>query len=108
MRKGVGGGLAEREEGWSLGGRGRRVVGGAALLHLARAPLFHPPSMLKVVTLLRLTCFPHPPPLRVVMEHVVGCRPRSLMLAAGWSLGANILLRYLGEQVWNGGRGVGV
>ncbi len=36
---------------------------------------------------------------RAVVEHVTKARPRSILLAAGWSLGANILLRYLGEQV---------
>ncbi|GAX78860.1 hypothetical protein CEUSTIGMA_g6298.t1 [Chlamydomonas eustigma] len=36
--------------------------------------------------------------MRAVVEHVSKSRPKSLILAAGWSLGANILLRYLGEE----------
>lgn len=36
--------------------------------------------------------------LRNVVAHVGARYPRSLLLAAGWSLGANILTRYLGEE----------
>ncbi|MEW5315800.1 MAG: hypothetical protein WDW38_007205 [Sanguina aurantia] len=35
---------------------------------------------------------------RAVINHLKTGHPNSLMLAAGWSLGANILLRYLGEE----------
>lgn len=37
-------------------------------------------------------------PCSTVIEHVAARYPRSRLLAAGWSLGANILLRYLGEE----------
>mmetsp|Transcript_35862 Transcript_35862/g.91647 ORF Transcript_35862/g.91647 Transcript_35862/m.91647 type:complete len:652 (-) Transcript_35862:188-2143(-) len=36
--------------------------------------------------------------LRRVLEHVSGRWPAAPLLAAGWSLGANILLNYLGEE----------
>ncbi|KAJ9528889.1 hypothetical protein QJQ45_000448 [Haematococcus lacustris] len=36
--------------------------------------------------------------LREVVAHVQQRHPDSLLLAAGWSLGANILVRYLGEE----------
>ena len=35
---------------------------------------------------------------RAVIAHVQRKYPRSTLLAAGWSLGANILVRYLGEE----------
>ena len=37
--------------------------------------------------------------MRLVVEYVRKARPNSPLLAAGWSLGANIMMRYLGEQV---------
>ncbi|KAJ7520166.1 hypothetical protein O6H91_20G070200 [Diphasiastrum complanatum] len=36
--------------------------------------------------------------LREVVKHVSNCFPRSPVYAVGWSLGANILVRYLGEE----------
>ncbi|CAL5056856.1 unnamed protein product [Urochloa decumbens] len=36
--------------------------------------------------------------LRQVIGHVLGRYPQSNVYAAGWSLGANILVRYLGEE----------
>ncbi|KAL6633875.1 hypothetical protein ACP70R_026546 [Stipagrostis hirtigluma subsp. patula] len=36
--------------------------------------------------------------LRQVIDHVVGRYPGSNVYAVGWSLGANILVRYLGEE----------
>lgn len=35
--------------------------------------------------------------LRQVIAHVLGRYPKSNVYAVGWSLGANILVRYLGE-----------
>lgn len=35
--------------------------------------------------------------LRQVVDHVLGRFPQSNVYAVGWSLGANILVRYLGE-----------
>jgi predicted alpha/beta-fold hydrolase len=35
--------------------------------------------------------------LRQVIGHILGRYPQSNVYAAGWSLGANILVRYLGE-----------
>ena len=40
--------------------------------------------------------------MRMVVEYVRKARPNSPLLAAGWSLGANIMMRYLGEQVRDG------
>ena len=34
---------------------------------------------------------------REVVAHVSGAFPKALLLSIGWSLGANIMLRYLGE-----------
>ncbi|KAG0488587.1 hypothetical protein HPP92_007398 [Vanilla planifolia] len=36
-----------------------------------------------------------------VVEHVSTCYPKSKIYAIGWSLGANILVRYLGEESHN-------
>lgn len=36
--------------------------------------------------------------LRQVVDHVLGRYPQSNVYAVGWSLGANILVRYLGEE----------
>ncbi|ERN10725.1 embryogenesis-associated protein EMB8 [Amborella trichopoda] len=36
--------------------------------------------------------------LRQVVEHVGTCYPKSNIYAVGWSLGANILVRYLGQE----------
>ncbi|KAL6911711.1 hypothetical protein ACP4OV_000516 [Aristida adscensionis] len=36
--------------------------------------------------------------LRQVIDHVLGRYPKSNVYAVGWSLGANILVRYLGEE----------
>ncbi|KAJ1280204.1 hypothetical protein BS78_04G213300 [Paspalum vaginatum] len=36
--------------------------------------------------------------LRQVIDHVLGRYPQSNVYAVGWSLGANILVRYLGEE----------
>eukprot|EP00195_Chlamydomonas_chlamydogama_P007473 CAMPEP_0202906248 /NCGR_PEP_ID=MMETSP1392-20130828/37919_1 /ASSEMBLY_ACC=CAM_ASM_000868 /TAXON_ID=225041 /ORGANISM="Chlamydomonas chlamydogama, Strain SAG 11-48b" /LENGTH=633 /DNA_ID=CAMNT_0049594653 /DNA_START=364 /DNA_END=2265 /DNA_ORIENTATION=- len=36
--------------------------------------------------------------MRAVVAHVRQLHPNSILLAAGWSLGANILVRYLGEE----------
>jgi predicted alpha/beta-fold hydrolase len=36
--------------------------------------------------------------LRQVVDHVLGRFPQSNVYAVGWSLGANILVRYLGEE----------
>lgn len=35
--------------------------------------------------------------LRQVVDHVSGCYPKSNIYAVGWSLGANILVRFLGQ-----------
>lgn len=37
-------------------------------------------------------------PRREVVAHVASQYPRCTLFAAGWSLGANILVNYLGEQ----------
>jgi hypothetical protein len=37
-------------------------------------------------------------PCLQVIAHVRDCYPSSTLFAAGWSLGANILVNYLGEQ----------
>lgn len=42
-------------------------------------------------------CAPHSI-YRVVVEHVAAKYPSSAMTAIGYSLGGNILVRYLGEQ----------
>jgi predicted alpha/beta-fold hydrolase len=34
-----------------------------------------------------------------VVDHIHELYPNSTLFAAGWSLGANILVNYLGEQV---------
>lgn len=36
--------------------------------------------------------------LRQVIGHILGRYPQSNVYATGWSLGANILVRYLGEE----------
>lgn len=35
--------------------------------------------------------------MREVVEHVSGIYPEAKLYAAAWSLGANILVRYLGD-----------
>ena len=35
--------------------------------------------------------------LRQVVKHVGGMFPKSRLYAAGWSLGGNILVRYIGQ-----------
>lgn len=48
-------------------------------------------DLTRLYVLLRLPC-------RSVVAHVRAKYPNNLLLAAGWSLGANILTRYLGEE----------
>jgi predicted alpha/beta-fold hydrolase len=46
---------------------------------------------------MQLYCASFTGDLRQVIDHVLGCYPQASVYAAGWSLGANILVRYLGE-----------
>eukprot|EP00955_Chlamydomonas_euryale_P032552 342587-Chlamydomonas_euryale.AAC.1 len=41
--------------------------------------------------------------MRACVDHIAAACPNSTLVAAGWSLGGNILLRYLAEQVWGQG-----
>lgn len=66
---------------------GRAHTSACAPHRLTRSPLHVAASLLCALT-------SHPQ----VIAHVRACYPSSTLFAAGWSLGANILVNYLGEQ----------